>query len=239
LLLKLEKTKKAGRLVPSYSQELIPSSEPHLAFRCTAIPEEPIGLRGIAAELVQYPVDLPTLRSKTVASSAHIFGHGRPTRGWQPKAHTARAEQCSETAFSFWTIGDDGSVDVARLSLRSNNRHYPGWFSVIVAQVLLMSEKLRLRAGTPDVPFIIDAQFHHDGNAIAVPGGRSFREGVSPGVPDETVMIGPFVMTTRAELQRVHQEVEREIWFGLGFSRVFPEELDFESAFSTYLGVTA
>jgi hypothetical protein len=51
-------------------------------------------------------------------------------------------------------------------------------------------------------------------------------------------MIGPFGVTTREELERVHQEVEREIWFGLGVPRVILEEIDFESAFSTYLGVT-
>lgn len=129
-------------------------------------------------------------------------------------------------------------MDVAGLSLHFDNLHYPGWFSVIVAQVLLMAERLRLRAGTPDVPFIIDAQFHHDGKARAAPGGRSFYEDISPGVPDETVKIGPFEITTRAELERVHQEVEREIWFGLGVPRVIPAELDFDSVFSTYLGVT-
>jgi hypothetical protein len=52
-------------------------------------------------------------------------------------------------------------------------------------------------------------------------------------------MIGPFVVTARAELERVHREIEREIWFGLGVSRVLPAMLDFESAFSTYPGITA
>jgi hypothetical protein len=236
LLLELEKKKQAGRLMPSYGNEPVGSSEPHLAFRCTAIPEEPLDLRGIAAQLAQHPVELPPLRSKssTASNTDHLFGVGRPFRGWQPKAHAARAEECSNLAFSLWTIGDDGLVDVTGLSLRSNNKHYPGWFSVVVAQVLLIAEKLRLRAGRPDVPLVIDAQFHHDGTALAALG---FWEGVS--LPDETVMIGPFVITTRAELQKVHQEVEREIWFGLGISRVFPLDLDFESAFSTYLGVTA
>jgi hypothetical protein len=51
-------------------------------------------------------------------------------------------------------------------------------------------------------------------------------------------MIGPFGVTTREELERAHQEVEREIWFGLGVLRVVPAEIDFESAFSTYLGIT-
>jgi hypothetical protein len=62
-------------------------------------------------------------------------------------------------------------------------------------------------------------------------------ERVLPGVPDETVMIGPFEITSRAE-QTVHKEIEHEIWFGLGISRVLPAELDFESAFSIYFGVT-
>jgi hypothetical protein len=110
---------------------------------------------------------------------------------------------------------------------------------VIVAQVLLMAEKLRCVPVFPDLPLVVDAQFHHDGKATGAPGGRtSFLERVLPGVPDETVMIGPFEITSRAELQTVHKEIEREIWFGLGISRVLPAELDFESAFSTYFGVT-
>jgi hypothetical protein len=46
-------------------------------------------------------------------------------------------------------------------------------------------------------------------------------------------MIGPFVVTTRAELERVHREIEREIWFGLGVSRGLPIEPDFEFAFAS------
>jgi len=92
LLLELEKKKQAGLLMPSYGQEPIRSSESHLAFRCTAIPEEPLGLRGIAAELAQHPVDLPILQSNgNTTRIYHIFGAGRPNRGWQPKAHAGRS----------------------------------------------------------------------------------------------------------------------------------------------------
>ena len=94
-----------------------------------------------------------------------------------------------------------------------------------------MAEKMRLRAGRPDVPLIIDAQFHHDGTAVATDWNNPYT-----GVPDETVLIGPFVVTTRSEIPSVHQELEREIWFGLGVPRINLEDLDFDRAFSGYLG---
>jgi hypothetical protein len=37
----------------------------------------------------------------------------------------------------------------------------------------------------------------------------------------------------------VYQELEREIWFGLGISRITPANIDFDQAFSEYLGVNA
>ncbi len=101
-----------------------------------------------------------------------------------------------------------------------------------------MAEKLRLRAGRPDVPLAIDAQFRHDGTALAMLDRESALRS-SPSVPDENVKIGPFVVATRAEIPSVHQEIEREIWFGLGVSFVRPTEPDFEDAFSNYLGVQA
>jgi len=201
-------------------------------FRCTVIPEQPLGLRGIAAELSRDrgSLSLPSLQRKIGSPVTPLFGCGFPYCGWRPKAHAARAEHCSSRAFGLWTIGDDGLVDITGLSLSSNNRHFPGWFSETIAQALLMAEKLRLRAGRTDVPLIIDAQFHHDGSAVAAADWDNLFD-----IPDENVLIGPFVVATRAEIPRVHQELEREIWCGLGV----PHIIDFDWAFSEYLCVNA
>lgn len=208
-------------------------------FRCTVIPEEPLGLRGIAAELITHPLERPVIQTKGNPATP-AFGNGALPCGWRPKAHAAQAEDFSHRMFSLWTIGDDGLVEVVGFSLgqEAENKHSPGWFSLAVAQVLLMAEKLRLRAGRPDVPLAIDAQFQHDGTALAMLDPESELY-FSPGVPDEKVQIGPFVVATQAEIPSVHQEVERKIWFGLGVSRVKPTKPDFEAAFSNYLGVQA
>ena len=84
------------------------------------------------------------------------------------------------------------------------------------------------------MPLIIDAQFHHDGTAVATPDW-----GILFDVPDENVLIGPFVVATRAEIPRLHKELEREIWFGLGVPRIIQANLDFDRAFSEYLCVNA
>jgi hypothetical protein len=233
-LIELEKKKQAGRLIRSSDRQPVPASEPHLMFRCTVIPEEHLGLRGIAAELARDRdlLSLPSLQRKNGSPVDPIFGRGLPYRGWQPRAHAAKAEHCSSRAFGLWTIGDEGLLDITGLSLSSKNRHFPGWFSETVAQALLMAEKLRLRTGRPDVPLIIDAQFHHDGTAVAAADWDN-----SFDIPEENVLIGPFAVATRAEIPRVHQELEREIWFGLGISRFPQADLDFDRAFSNYLGV--
>jgi hypothetical protein len=233
-LMDFEKKKQAGRLIRSGDRQPVLASERHLGFRCTVIPEEPLGLRGIAAELSRDRnlLPLPSLQRNNGSHVNPLFGWGLPDRGWQPRAHSARAEQCFTTAFGLWTIGDDGLVDITGLSYPPNNRHFPGRFSETVVQALLMAEKMRLRAGRPDVPLIIDAQFHHDGTALAAADWDN-----SFDIPEENVLIGPFVVATREEMPRVHQELEREIWFGLGISRFPQANLDFDRAFSDYLGV--
>jgi hypothetical protein len=160
--------KNQGRLIRSSDGQPFPASEPHLGFRCTAIPEERLNLKGIAAELCRDRnfLTLPSLQRKNGSHVNTLFGWGTPNNGWQPRAHAARAEQCFTTAFGLWTIGDDGLVDITGLSYPPNNRHFPVLFSETVAQVLLIAEKLRLRAGRPDVPLVIEAQFHHDGTAV-------------------------------------------------------------------------
>lgn len=59
-----------GRLIRSSDGQPVPVSKPHLAFRCTVIPEEHLGLRGIAAELsgnlASFP--LPAFGERTVDS---------------------------------------------------------------------------------------------------------------------------------------------------------------------------
>jgi hypothetical protein len=238
-LIELEQKKKAGRLIRSSDRQPVPASEPYLMFRCTVIPEEPLGLRGIAAALITNPLARPVIQTKGYPATP-AFGNGALPYGWRPKAHAAQAEDFSDRMFSLWTIGDDGLVEVIgfRLSQEGENKHYPGLFSLVVAQVLLMAEKLRLRARRPDVPLAIDAQFQHDGTALAML-GRESEWYSSPGVPDEKVKIGPFLVATRAEIPSVHQEVEREIWFGLGVSHISPTKPDFEAAFSNYLSVNA
>jgi hypothetical protein len=231
-LMELEKKKQAGRLIRSSDRQPVPASEPHPMFRCTIIPEEPLGLRGIAAELSRSSLPLPSLRRKNDSPISPLFGWGHPNWGWRPRAHAARADHYSSRAVGFWTVGDDGLVDVTGLSLSSNNSYYPSWFTETVAQVLLLAEKLRLRAGRPDVPLIIDAQFHHDGTAVAATDWDN-----SFDILDENVLIGPFVVATREEIPRVYQELEREIWFGLGILRFPQADLDFDRAFSDYLGV--
>jgi hypothetical protein len=152
-------------------------------FRCSVIPEQSLGLNGIASELITSPLARPVIQTKG-NPAIPAFGNGALPYGWRPKAHAAQAEDFSHRMFSLWTIGDDGLVEVIGISLGqgSQNKHYPGGFSVLVAQVLLMAEKLRLRAGRPDVPLVIDAQFLHDGTALAML-DRELAFYVSPGVP--------------------------------------------------------
>ncbi|WOJ90840.1 ATP-binding protein [Methylocapsa polymorpha] len=233
-MVELEHKKQAGRLI-RFDGHPVPASDPHLMFRCTVVPEQSLGLSGIASKLINAPLARPEIPMKNGQTSAAAFGNGRLPRGWQPKAHAAQAEDVTGRMFSLWTIGDDGLVDVVGFSLSrdSKNEHYPGWFSLTVAQLLLMAEQLRLTAGRPDVPLIVDAQFRHIGTARALPGPGAWEVGL----PDENVAIGPFAVTARAELPRVHRDIEREIWFGLGVPRVVPLEVDFETVFSNYLVV--
>lgn len=101
-------------------------------------------------------------------------------------------------------------------------------------QALLIAEKLRIQAGCPDVPLIIDVQFHHDGTAAAHAGESYFSDDL--GAVDENVLIGPFVVNTRDEITEVYHDLQREICFGLGIPRILDTKLDLASAMSKYLG---
>jgi Putative DNA-binding domain len=235
-MLELETQKKTGGLIRSDAQP-VPKSAQYLMFRCSAVPEQSLGLSGIASELLTTPLHRPIIPTNGSPATC-AFGNGMLPYGWQPKAHSAQATDFSRRMYSLWTIGDDGLVEVVGFTFgqESENKHYPGWFSLAVAQILLMAEKLRLQAGRPDIPFVVDAQFLHDGTALAML-DRESSWYLSPGVPDKNVKIGPFVVSARTEIPRIYQEFEREIWFGLGVPRVIAAKPDFETAFSSYLRV--
>jgi hypothetical protein len=75
-----------------------------------------------------------------------------------------------------------------------------------------MAEWLRVKAGRPDIPFVVDCEFLHDAYArIGVGGGQS--PNIDP--PDEQIRIGPFSVERRADPAAVFSEIEREIWFRL------------------------
>ncbi len=233
-MMELETKKKAGRLIRSDGQP-VTASQPHLMFRCSVVPEQSLGLNGIASELITNHFARPEILMKG-NPAIPAFGKGALPYGWRPKAHAAQADDFTHRMYSLWTIGDNGLVEVIGFSLgqEAENKHYPGWFSLAVAQVILMAEKLRLRAGRPDVPLVIDAQFRHEGTALAKVDRESMWD-LSPGVPDENVKIGPFVIAARGDIPNIYQEFEREIWFGLGVPRISQAKPDFDTVFSNYL----
>lgn len=238
-MMDLEYRMKTGCLHSSEGN-IVPAKQ-YLMFRCTIVPEQSLGLNGIAAELLRTPLLRPAIKLNGGGWAEAAFGHGGLPHGWRPKAHAAQAEDSSSRHFSLWTIRDDGLVEVVGFSFDPyvNNKYCPEWYSITVAQVLLMAEKLRLRAGRPDVPLVVDARFRHNGSARACLDGQDrYRFGYEdPAAPDENILFGPFVAARRAELPTLHREVEREIWFGLGVPGVLPLGLDFEAAFSSYLGI--
>jgi len=231
-LLDLEKKKLDGRLIRASDQKPVPASMPHLMFRITAIPEQSLSLNGLAFKLSSSPLALPYLRTKQGNPVDSILGWGHLSLGWLPRAHGARAEIAMPRAFGFWMLSDDGIVEASGLSLNEDNEHWPDEFSALSAQLLLISERMRLWSGRPDIPIVFDAQFHHDGTARGVAGRTSKMAGL-----DERITIGPFTATNRSQFPQVHQELEREIWAGLGFSKFPKSEIDFDSAFQDYLSV--
>jgi hypothetical protein len=220
--------KAKGTLYSAYTRGFVPAERRFLAFRCTCIPVQSLGLAGIAGELLVSPISRPRFTDVTTFAA---FGTGSFPLGWSPKSHGARA---TDGDYSVWTIGDDGLLEAAGLSLARDhsggkNEHYPGWFTIPVAQSLVMSDKLRIKAGRPDVPFIVDCQFMHDGSARAA---LNAGDGATVVAPDENVAIGPFVVERRADIPTVFSEIEREIWFGLGVSAVRPTMINFQEAFA-------
>jgi hypothetical protein len=213
--------KTEGSLFSRYDKKFVDKELAFLAFRCTCIPVQSLAISGIAGKLRTSPMERPHLRD---VRASPAFGTGPFPYGWRPKAHGARAEGGPD--YSLWTIHDDGLMEAAGLSI--GEKHHPGWFAASVAQVLIMAEWLRVKAGRPDIPFVVDCEFLHDGYArIGVGAGQS--PNMDP--PDEEIRIGPFSVERRAELAAVFSEIEREIWFGLGVPETYHSRLNLEPTF--------
>jgi len=223
--------KNSGKLY--HHNTLIKSDAPCLAFRCTIIPEDHLHLKGIANDLMSKGKHIPRLVDVNNNEITVSSPFGQDHLQWKPKAHGAQANSDNG---SVWTILDNGLVEAAGFSIYhfndNQNQHYPGWFATIAAQVMIMADSLRFKAGRPDVPIIMNCEFWHDGSAkILYHDHLGFSESYSP---ETKVEIGPFSVLRRTDFMHVFREIEREIWFGLGAPKIQQLNFDFETSINKY-----
>lgn len=200
----------------------IERGQPGVWLRCSAIPQRPIAvgpLRPNARWLQQLCPD----SGEIGANSATAVTEGGRIYGWVPKAHGLVG---MPQAACEWTIEDDGTVSLSAFVHDRGSEQYPGWYAVSVSQLLIMAERIRIRAGRPDVAVEFDADMELNEVTTHLPRGWGDVRPV-----EDRCRIGPFAWAHRADLPIVFKEIEREIWNAFSAPGHVPEPIDFEEAF--------
>lgn len=215
------------------SNKGLPATERHvevkkgqdgLFVRMQAIPHQSL-------ELGHLPIADPWLLDicpeewKFRANTASVFNRAPGRYGWNAIAHGVASAQegpCN------WSIHEDGTVSLIGFNSPADHLHYPGWYTVPVAMLLVMSERLRRWSGRPDIPIEIDLEFIHEGKVIPDigRGSRHF------GPPETEFEVGPYLLQSRSEIPKVFDALERQIWAGFSIPFVQAKSINFDGVLS-------
>jgi len=136
------------------------------------------------------------------------------------------------------TVLDSGLVEIVGMSTPSfgntENKHFPGWFAVDVAKLMVFAESLRVRAAKSSSSLVIECEFWHDGTAMSTRGGSWASDQVIVSTSDVT--IGAFEISGRDQFASAFSKIEAEIWYGLGQPRFTSLPIDFDKTIANYLG---
>jgi hypothetical protein len=202
-----------GGVISRYSGRAVVVGPGSLAFRCTLIPTDDIGFH-LLPELVRqkgFPRPDSIYANNPIAPA---FGSGPFVCPWTPRPRGAVCEDAGGEHFSRWFLGTDGMVEA--MGMRWREAHYPGWYAFTAAQLMIMAERLRRTAGRPDVEYVLDCQFlNYEGNVKAAVTGLADWNRVSE-VLAGSIDIGPFSAGPSERFGQAFDQIEREIWYGLG-----------------------
>lgn len=182
-----------------------------LAVTMLALPHQDLAVPNLTASshwamnLCPYAEDLSSYRSGFAAG-------GRGSNQWWPRAHGIRTHGSVEGE---WTIMQDGRVSASHLFAGHKQLGFD--YVTSFAMLLIVTERLRRRAGRPDVPIEVSMHFGHDGSVEAETNGRV----TAPLVPQFS--IGPFLVEAQSSIPDVFREAETQIC--AGFSMEIPERL--------------
>lgn len=211
----------------------IPISTKGLFVRASAIPQQHL-------EIVPFPFDdwrmgLRPSNSLLGSRANSGFNEGQFGQKWTRTAHGAWAV---ERGPANWNFRDDGTVSV--LGFRAGftgqggqnlNFHSPGRYVAFCAHVMVIADRMRRRAGRPDIPIELDLEFLHDGSAI---GGEhdALTWGDDIDVMLSNVSIGPVLLASRSEFANTFLRLEAEIWHAFGATSIEASGISFERAFT-------
>jgi hypothetical protein len=170
---------------------------------------------------------------------APAFGDGHFHNAWNRMAHGA---WCIESGPANWLVRDDGTISISGFKggysgLNQDiprNFHHPAWYSALLAQVMIMSDRLRRDDGRPDIPVEIDIQFHGDGSVEGYMQSENWFADGDFGKMLKDVSIGPILLTDRRSFKETHRLLENEVWHAFGLTNVRSINVDFDKAFADY-----
>jgi hypothetical protein len=235
-LIEMAISKQKGELVDR-NGVAIDRSKSGLFIRISAILQQEIRLSEFPFEKLRNHVR-PEIR-RFIQKAAPAFGDGHFHNAWNRMAHGA---WCIENGPANWLVKDDGTILVSgfkggylgRNQESPRNFHNPAWYSALLAQVMIMSDRLRRDAGRPDIPIEIDIQFHGDGSVEGYIESETWFADGDSGKMLKDVSIGPFLLTDRRNFKETHRLLENEVWHAFGLTNVRSINVDFDKAVADY-----
>ncbi len=207
-----------------------------LFVRVSAISQSPLSIHPFPFEHWRLSLR-PQIRD--LSENAPAFDDGYFGSAWTRAAHGA---WCVDDGPGKWSVRDDGTISIvgfrpghtgSRPDVQTNF-HAPSWYTALIAQVMIMTDRLRRDAGRPDVPIEIDVEFLSNGNVIGGGEGAYRYGGDRMGRQSRSVTIGPALLTDRASMANVFERLEEEVWHSFGLTAFERNEVDFQKAFARY-----
>ncbi len=202
--------------------EAIPAGSPGMCVRMNAIPHQSLNLGPLNANSNWLLNLCPNEGEVCDVQHVELPKAGRH-HGWTPRAHGVTAQHIGPWT---WTLMEDGSLSALGYSSARENQYFPGWYVGSFAMFIATAERVRRRAGRPDVPVEVDFEFLHDGSARTHTGhGKHWPP------PAQNIEIGPFLLEARDKLSELMKEIERVVWNGFSVPFVMPSGINFEGVF--------
>jgi hypothetical protein len=208
--------------------KVVSASESRMFFRVSAIAQERLSVRPMPLDPWRHSLR-PSNHEFNINEDA-VFDDGPFEKSLRPIAHGVAAVGAN----CRWIISDDGTATVigsrgGASSQNNQNQHYPNRYVAVIAQVLVMADRVRRAAGMADTTYEVDCEIAAANEVYA-----NLKNDYGSGGQHRPILdygkVGPFLMESRDTFQSTLSALEAEIWAFFGLTPPKPMEVNWHAA---------